>query len=622
MSRPQNPTQEWVHPESNTCTCRKYIFMPADSVSPNINTNLRHSGIDILGELPWGFHFCSFFESKDDLLQLLVPYFKAGLNNNEYCLWITSDPVTVEDAHEALKNGIKDFHRYEERGQIAIFSHADWYLTDKTFVPDIVINGWYKTLSKSLNNGFDGMRVSGNESWLEREVWKNFIDYERSLNTSLKDQRMIVLCTYPLAKCDAHAVLDVSQVHEIAVTRRRGDWEIVEVPVIKKTKSQLTKEKNELEERVADRTRELTVINQRLEREIEQHRMTQDALLSTRAKLLSVFDATDTGYLLLESDLTILLFNHQAVNYVRTVFKWNLKTGDSLHDFLARDTQVHFGDRVQRAIEGERISFEARYYLEEGSSFWYHIRLFPIPKDDKNIFGLVLACTDITERKQLESRLERERMEKQLEITDAVITAEENERQEIGRELHDNVQQILVTSRLFLSMVQESDITVSGYSYVQRTGEMITSAIDEIRNVSHSMIAPFMDKTTLKEAIEKIIDNIACTSEIKINMEAIGLDEERLSEKFRLTVYRIIQEQFCNIVKYAKASAVSLRLIQTHESLTLSIRDNGVGLDASKKAEGIGLMNIKTRASLFNGEVNILSLPGSGFELYVKMRMG
>ena len=85
------------------------------------------------------------------------------------------------------------------------------------------------------------MRVSGNEAWLDRDIWKNFIDYERNLNNSLTDKRMIVLCTYPLAKCDAHAVFDVSQVHEIAVTRRRGDWEIVEVPAIKKTKSQLAK---------------------------------------------------------------------------------------------------------------------------------------------------------------------------------------------------------------------------------------------------------------------------------------------------------------------------------------------------------------------------------------------
>lgn len=169
--------------------------MPNDSVGQGTQTDLRNSGIDIIGELHWGSHFCNFFDSREDLLEILVPYFKAGLMNNEFCLWITSDPITVDLAYEALRNEIPDLDKYEKKGQVSILSHTDWYLKDKTFVPDIVINGWYQKLSESLHNGFDGMRVSGNEAWLERDIWKNFLDYERSLNNSLKDQRMIVLCT-------------------------------------------------------------------------------------------------------------------------------------------------------------------------------------------------------------------------------------------------------------------------------------------------------------------------------------------------------------------------------------------------------------------------------------------
>ncbi len=595
--------------------------MPTDSASQGFDVEFRNSGIEILGELPWGSHFCNFFESKEDLLQILVPYFKAGLINNEYCLWITSDPVTVEAAYEALRKEVHDFDKYEGKEQITILSHTDWYLNDKTFVPDIVINGWYQKLSKSLTRGFDGMRVSGNESWVDREVWKDFIDYERNLNNSLADKRMIVLCTYPLAKCDAHAVFDVSQAHEIAVTRRKGDWEIVEVPALKKTKSQLTRDKKELEDKVAERTKELTIINAKLITEIEQHRITQDTLLKTEANLRTVFDATDTAYLLLESDLTILLFNHRAADFVRKVFTWNLKAGDNIYDFLTADRHVQFTDRVQRAVKGEQISYETNHILKDDSLLWYHVRLFPIPKEDTGIFGLVLAITDITERKLLEIQLERERMEKQQEITDAVITAEENERQEIGRELHDNVNQILASTRMFLSMIKKKDISESGYSYLQQTSQLILYAINEIRNLSHSMITPFIEETTLKEAIEKIIFSTTSTSGIKISMEEIGLDEEKLPEKLRLNIYRIIQEQFNNILKYAKASSVLLKIVQDNEKLTLTIKDNGIGFDMSKKTAGVGLMNIKTRASLFNGEVTIRSSPGQGFELSVIMKL-
>tara|TARA_R100001369_G_scaffold85764_2_gene119699 strand:- start:3533 stop:4891 length:1359 start_codon:yes stop_codon:yes gene_type:complete len=381
--------------------------------SHSIQTKLRDSGIEILGDLAWGSHFCNFFESTEDLLQILVPYFKAGLINNEFCLWITSDPITVEIAYEALRNEISNFDQYEKKEQIIILPHVDWYLRDKKFMPDIVINGWYQKLKESLKKGFDGMRVSGNEAWLERDVWKNFIDYERTLNNSLKDHNMIVLCTYPLDKCDAHAVFDVSQVHEMALTKRKGNWEFIEVPAIKLTKSQLARHKKELEDEVAKRTKELTTMNKRLKKEIDQHKLTQDALLKTEAKLLTVFEATDTAYLLLEYDLTILLFNHRATDIIRKVFSWLLKTGDNVHDFLTGERQVLFTDRVQRALKGEQINYETNYVLKN-ESLWYHVRLFPIPKDDKGIFGLVLALTDITERKNFE--ISRSNYVRQIEI--------------------------------------------------------------------------------------------------------------------------------------------------------------------------------------------------------------
>jgi signal transduction histidine kinase len=104
-------------------------------------------------------------------------------------------------------------------------------------------------------------------------------------------------------------------------------------------------------------------------------------------------------------------------------------------------------------------------------------------------------------------------------------------------------------------------------------------------------------------------------------MEATGLDEDKLSEKLRLTAYRIIQEQLNNILKHSKASSVLLKIVQDNVNLSLIIQDNGIGFDTSKKTPGIGLINIKTRAFLFNGEVSIRSSPGQGFELSVKMEL-
>ena len=67
---------------------------------------MRHSGIDVIGSVPWGTHFCQFYQTKQDLVDILVPYFKAGLENNEFCMWITSEPLEVAEAREAMRRAV------------------------------------------------------------------------------------------------------------------------------------------------------------------------------------------------------------------------------------------------------------------------------------------------------------------------------------------------------------------------------------------------------------------------------------------------------------------------------------------------------------------------------------
>jgi hypothetical protein len=91
-----------------------------------MNKNLRSSGIDIIGDVPWGTHFCQFYQTKEDLMDILVPYFKAGLENNEFCMWVTSKPLGVEEAKKAMRVAVPDIDIYLEKGQIEIISYPDW----------------------------------------------------------------------------------------------------------------------------------------------------------------------------------------------------------------------------------------------------------------------------------------------------------------------------------------------------------------------------------------------------------------------------------------------------------------------------------------------------------------
>jgi hypothetical protein len=193
-----------------------------------MNTALRKSGVNVLGDMPWGSHVCMFYESKEDLLDTVGPYFKAGLESNEFCLWAPSEPVTVEEAHLALSRRIPDFHRHLAAGNMEIVPGREWYLEGDRFSRARIIRGWDEKLRGALAKGYDGMRVSGNAFWLHTKHWQDFCDYERQLNNSLEGKPMTVLCTYPMVASGAAEVLEVARAHQFAVARRKGDWELVE----------------------------------------------------------------------------------------------------------------------------------------------------------------------------------------------------------------------------------------------------------------------------------------------------------------------------------------------------------------------------------------------------------
>ncbi|MBA4349264.1 MAG: histidine kinase, partial [Thermodesulfovibrio sp.] len=103
---------------------------------------LRKTGVDSIGDVPWGTHLCQFYNNKKDLIDILVPYFKTGLENNEFCLWVTSKPLSEKEAKEAVRMVVPDLDRYLKKGQIEIIPHAEWYLKDGVFNSQRVLNAW------------------------------------------------------------------------------------------------------------------------------------------------------------------------------------------------------------------------------------------------------------------------------------------------------------------------------------------------------------------------------------------------------------------------------------------------------------------------------------------------
>jgi C4-dicarboxylate-specific signal transduction histidine kinase len=258
-------------------------------------TELRKTGVDVVGDMPWGTHFCLFYETQADLLETLVPYCKAGLESQEFCLWVVAAPLTKEDATHALKRAVPGFDQYSVDQSIEIVPARDWYLQDGRFDLKRVIRGWNEKLARASARGYAGVRVTGDTAWLENKDWKDFCEYEESLNGAIANQRLTVLCTYPLAACGATEILDVVRTHQFAVAKRRGSWDVVETAGHKQAKAEIKRLNDELEQRVIDRTRQLTVANQELKQQIAERQRAEDALSAARAELAHASRVTVMG---------------------------------------------------------------------------------------------------------------------------------------------------------------------------------------------------------------------------------------------------------------------------------------------------------------------------------------
>jgi C4-dicarboxylate-specific signal transduction histidine kinase len=262
-----------------------------------VDPQLRKTGIGVVGDVPWGSHFFMFYETKEDLLDTLVPYFKAGLESGELCLWVVSEPLTEEEARNALRQAVPEFEHYLADRSIEIVGGRRFYFSGND--PDLqrVIRTWAAKTDYAVTRGYAGLRVSANIEWLEGKDWKAFSDYENEVNNSISRWRMTALCTYPLAGSTAAEILDVTRTHQFAIARRNRGWEVVETSELKQAKSEIKGLNDELERRVRERTQQLAAANEAMKKEMIERQHAEEALSEAQAELARVKRALDMGEL-------------------------------------------------------------------------------------------------------------------------------------------------------------------------------------------------------------------------------------------------------------------------------------------------------------------------------------
>ncbi|MBB1283747.1 PAS domain S-box protein [Flavisolibacter sp. BT320] len=285
-------------------------------------------------------------------------------------------------------------------------------------------------------------------------------------------------------------------------------------------------------------------------------------------------------------------------------------------DFIHPDDLKKVSEEISRVMRGdeEANGVVHRFLHKSGRWIWLESK-GTNHMTNSAIGGILVNARNIDDRVKLQKRLNRELINKQKEITSAVIRAQESERSQLGLELHDNVNQILTTVKLYNEMyltgyMQDKELLEKATLYTQE-------CINEIRSISKRLSAPTLGKISLQDSVRELVESINLTGRLEIIYLPKSLAGCNISEDIHLAIYRIVQESLNNIIKYSEAKLVCIEIGRKDTEIYLKISDNGKGFDTAAKRAGIGITNMRTRAENLNGTFSLKSEPGKGCELEI-----
>jgi len=285
-------------------------------------------------------------------------------------------------------------------------------------------------------------------------------------------------------------------------------------------------------------------------------------------------------------------------------------------DKIHPDDRERVKSKVNEYLSNKNERWEDEYsFLCADGNYKYLLDTGIILYKNGKPLRILGAICDLTEKKKLEQQLFDEQRQKHQAIEKAAINAQEKERSAISSELHDNVNQILMSSKLFLdSAISSSD---NNKDLLEKALDYQMMAMEEIRKLSRKLNTSLVKVVGLQKSITDIVNNLTSFQHIDVNFRFEPELEKILSEEQKLMIYRIVQEQTNNIIKYSEAKKVSISVNQINNNIILDIIDNGKGFDTDKHSSGIGFVNIFNRVEVLNGEFNIISAPGAGCTLQI-----
>ncbi len=344
--------------------------------------------------------------------------------------------------------------------------------------------------------------------------------------------------------------------------------------------------------------------------DVTEKKQLEESLISSELKFRTFFDIAPIPMGAFDPEtLKFVLINKAAINHygfseIEFLNKTIMGIRRDENNSKIKDDIRKMEQDIINSNKNKIYKSNLNHFKKSGEKIEVEIYTSPIIIDGKDC--ILTIAIDVTERNQNENK-----------ITKAIIKTQEDERYEIGSELHDNVCQILAASKMSLSMLKPS-LSGPEIELYNQSSKGITMATEEIRNLSHRLAPAFFDNTKLEVAFEGLFKsfNVRDTYNISINFDS-SAKKYTISQEIQLSLYRILQEQLRNIIKHSKCNSIDVEVFINNDKLQMRIADNGIGFDINQVNTGIGLSNMKRRAEIISGEFHINSSQGKGCEILI-----
>jgi signal transduction histidine kinase len=376
------------------------------------------------------------------------------------------------------------------------------------------------------------------------------------------------------------------------------------------------KEKRAQELIVANK--ELVFQNEEKEKRVSEIKLAEDKIDFDRNNLAALINNTDDLMWSIDMDLQLITSN-EAFNKVAILTTGKpLRKGENIFSSYANENRWDtFKILYEKALKGDTFTILDR--LDYPAELWSEVSFYPLRNGDA-IIGTACFSRDVTQRtkserafRAMEKEILNQKVQEQKKITRAILNAQEKERNHIGQELHDNISQILASSKLFLSSAGHGNEALK--DLVKYPMELIDSSIQEIRLLSSRHVTP-LKNVDLRELIQSLLDGLRENTLINTAFK-YDVDNRELNDDLKLNIYRIIQEQINNIVKHASPRKIDISVQAEYNALHIEMKDDGKGFDVNMKRKGIGLSNMMNRIESFNGQMLIESSIGKGCSVQI-----